>query len=55
MSLFYYKTTINHSVVMKLLYDIQYITSVKNLIFSLYCPTFPCQWTNHICIDYKIS
>jgi hypothetical protein len=35
MSLFYYRMTINHSVVIKLFHNIQLTTNVRNFIFGL--------------------
>src|SRR6266508_3182372 len=56
MSLFYYKTIINHSVVMELLHDIQFTACIRDPKLGLKClPQFLASEQVHICIHKVLT
>src|SRR6266540_3721740 len=56
MSLFYYRTVINHSVVMKLLHDVQLTVCIRDPKLGLKClPQFLASEQVHICIHKVLT
>src|SRR6266542_3947165 len=56
MSLFYYRTVINNSVVMKLLHDVQLIACIRDPKLDLKClPQFLASEQVHICIHKVLT